>query len=74
MKNRAQFLIFAHRKTDVYGTDIRTSPRAEQFVRIAREALSKYEELRTILHCYCDIVFRTTVKRSIIEININPRA
>lgn len=36
--------------------------------------MSKYEELRSILHCYCNIIFKTIAKRSIIEININPRA
>ena len=37
-------------------------------------SMTKYEELRSILHCTCSIVFMTLVKRSIIEININPRA
>ena len=37
-------------------------------------AMTKYEELRSILHCYLDIIFKTIVKRSLIEININPRA
>lgn len=36
--------------------------------------MSTYEELRSILHCYCAIVFKTVIKRSIIEIDINPRA
>jgi hypothetical protein len=37
-------------------------------------SMTRYEELRSILHCTCSIVFMTIVKRSIIEININPRA
>ena len=37
-------------------------------------SMTRYEELRSILHCTCSIVFMTLVKRSIIEININPRA
>lgn len=37
-------------------------------------SMSTYEELRSILHCYCAIVYKTVIKRSIIEIDINPRA
>lgn len=36
--------------------------------------MNRYEELRSILHCTCSIVFMTLIKRSVIEININPRA
>ena len=36
--------------------------------------MSKFEELRSILHCYGAIVFKTIGKRSIIEIDVNPRA
>ena len=36
-------------------------------------SMSKYEELRSILHCNCAITFLTIIKRSIIEIDINPR-
>ena len=37
-------------------------------------SMNRYEELRSILHCTCSIVFNTLIKRSVIEININPRA
>ena len=37
-------------------------------------SMTRYEELRSILHCTCSIIFNTLIKRSIIEININPRA
>ena len=39
-----------------------------------RFTMNRYEELRSILHCTCEIVFNTLIKRSVIEININPRA
>ena len=37
-------------------------------------SMNRYEELRSIIHCTCSIVFNTLIKRSVIEININPRA
>lgn len=37
-------------------------------------SMNSYEELRSILHCTCSIIFNTLIKRSVIEININPRA
>lgn len=36
--------------------------------------MNAYEEKRSILHCYCDITYKTIIKRSLIEIDINPRA
>lgn len=35
--------------------------------------MTPWEEERSILHCYLEIVFKTMVKRSIIEIDVNPR-
>ena len=35
--------------------------------------MSAWEEERSILHCYLSVVFRTMVKRGIIEIDINKR-
>lgn len=35
--------------------------------------MNKWEEERSILHCYLSVVFRTMVKRSIVEIDINKR-
>lgn len=35
--------------------------------------MNSFEEERSILHCYLSVVFRTTGKRGIIEIDINPR-
>ena len=37
-------------------------------------SMTKYEELRSILHCTCEITFNTIIKRTVIEIDINPRA
>lgn len=37
-------------------------------------AMSDYEEERSILHCYLDVVFKTIAKRGVIEINIQNRA
>lgn len=36
--------------------------------------MNAYEEKRSILHCTCEIIFMTLIKRSVIEIDINPRA
>lgn len=36
-------------------------------------AMSDYEEERSILHCYLDVVFKTIAKRGVIEINIHNR-
>lgn len=36
-------------------------------------SMNKFEEARSILHCHCAIVYNTLVKRSVIEIDINPR-
>ena len=36
-------------------------------------SMNKFEEARSILHCNCAIVYNTLVKRSVIEIDINPR-
>lgn len=47
------------------GTEIR-----EGSVRFDMNA---WEETRSILHCYMEIVFRTMAKRGIVEIDINPR-
>jgi hypothetical protein len=38
-----------------------------------RFAMSPYEEERSILHCYLDVVFKTIAKRGVIEINIHNR-
>ena len=75
-KKRYHFAEAADRKRFTSDANELFSSWAGTYVRSIniRFAMSKYEELRAILHCYCDIVFRTTVKRSIIEININPRA
>lgn len=35
--------------------------------------MNKWEEERSILHCYLEVVFRTLAKRGIIEIDINKR-
>ena len=35
--------------------------------------MSAWEETRSILHCYAAIVFKTITKRSLIEIDVNPR-
>lgn len=35
--------------------------------------MTPFEEQRSILHCYCAIVFKTMAKRHILEIDINPR-
>lgn len=35
--------------------------------------MTPWEEERSILHCYLEVVFKTMVKRSIIEIDVNPR-
>lgn len=35
--------------------------------------MNKFEEERSILHCYLELVFRTVAKRGIIEIDINKR-
>ena len=35
--------------------------------------MNDWEEQRSILHCYLEVVFRSIVKRSIIEIDVNPR-
>ena len=37
-------------------------------------SMSNYEEERSILHCYLDVVFRTIAKRGVIEINIQNRS
>ena len=37
-------------------------------------SMSTYEEERSILHCYLDVVFRTIAKRGVIEINIQNRS
>ena len=37
-------------------------------------SMNRYEELRSILHCTCSLIFNTLVKRSVIEINVDPRA
>lgn len=36
--------------------------------------MTPWEERRSILHCTCEIIFLTLIKRSVIEIDINPRA
>ena len=36
--------------------------------------MNAFEEKRSILHCYGEIVFKTIGKRSTIEIDVNPRA
>jgi len=36
-------------------------------------AMTPYEEERSILHCYLDVVFKTIAKRGVIEINIHNR-
>ena len=36
-------------------------------------AMTPYEEERSILHCYLDVVFKTIAKRGVIEINIQNR-
>ena len=36
--------------------------------------MTEYEEERSILHCYLDVVFKTIAKRGVIEINIQNRA
>lgn len=36
-------------------------------------AMNKFEEERSILHCYLEVTFRTMSKRGIIEIDINKR-
>lgn len=36
--------------------------------------MNAWEEIRSILHCYIAIVYKTMAKRHIIEIDINPRA
>ena len=35
--------------------------------------MTPWEEERSILHCYLEVIFKTMVKRSIIEIDVNPR-
>ncbi|WP_171567670.1 hypothetical protein, partial [Brevibacillus sp. MCWH] len=35
--------------------------------------MSKFEEERSILHCYLAVVFKTLAKRVILEIDVNPR-
>ena len=37
-------------------------------------SMTAWEEKRSILHCTCEIIFKTLIKRSVIEIDINPRA
>ena len=37
-------------------------------------SMTNYEEERSILHCYLDVVFRTIAKRGVIEINIQNRS
>ena len=37
-------------------------------------SMSAYEEKRSIIHCNCAITYMTLIKRTIIEIDINPRA
>jgi len=36
-------------------------------------AMNKWEEERSILHCYLWVIFKTINKRQIIEIDINKR-
>lgn len=36
--------------------------------------MNSWEEVRSILHCYIAIVYKTMAKRHIIEVDINPRA
>ena len=36
-------------------------------------SMSAWEEQRSILHCYIEVTFKTIVKSSIVEININSR-
>lgn len=38
-----------------------------------RFAMTPFEEERSILHCYVDVIFKTMAKRSIIEIDVNRR-
>ena len=50
----------------------------EPFAPFVRETdvyfdANSYEEQRYIIHCYMSVVFKTTLERAIIEIDINPR-
>ena len=36
-------------------------------------SMTPWEEQRSILHCYIEVTFKTIVKSSIVEININSR-
>ena len=61
---------------------VRFADEAENALRFYKEkvrgfqikfAMSDYEEERSILHCYLDVVFKTIAKRGVIEINIQNR-
>ena len=61
---------------------VRFADEAENALRFYKEkvrgfqikfAMSPYEEERSILHCYLDVVFKTIAKRGVIEINIHNR-
>lgn len=65
-EDRDQFSEAARR---LFSADIGTKVR-ELNVRFD---MNPWEEERSILHCYLDVVFRTISKRSIIEIDVNPR-
>ena len=61
---------------------VRFADEAENALRFYKEkvrgfqikfAMTDYEEERSILHCYLDVVFKTIAKRGVIEINIHNR-
>ena len=44
-----------------------------QSAKVRFEA-TQFEEQRSAIHCYLDVVFKGIIKSGIIEIDINPRA
>lgn len=65
-EDRADFTDTARR---MLSPDVGTKVRSVD----VRFEMNAWEEERSILHCYLEVVFRTLVKRSIIEIDVNPR-